>query len=157
MAVAHLPGNAVPALILQPRTTASSLMDSATAFASIALAAVFWDGRLSMAGSRALRHSLDYRQPFKGYDDATMVRLMDSLVADLRHKGAQHMMVEAADVLQPEQRMTAFAVAAEIMRSDGSYEQDELNILNNLASVLKPSDDYTFEVMRVMDALHADL
>ena len=132
-------------------------MDSATAFASIALAAVFWDGRLTMAGSRALRHSLDYRQPFKGYHDATMVRLMDSLVADLHHKGAQHMMVEAADVLQPEQRMTAFAVAAEIMRSDGSYEQDELNILNNLASVLKLSDDYTFEVMRVMDALHADL
>jgi tellurite resistance protein len=60
-------------------------------------------------------------------------------------------------VLQPEQRMTAFAVAAEIMRSDGSYEQDELNILNNIASVLKLSDDYTFEVMRVMDALHADL
>jgi tellurite resistance protein len=132
-------------------------MEPSTAFAAIALAAVFWDGRLTMAGSRALRHSLDYRKPFNSYDDATMVALMDTLVAELRLKGAQHMMVEAAEVLKPDQRMTAFAVAAEIMRSDGRYEQDELNILNHLASVLHLSDDYTFEVMRVMDALHADL
>jgi tellurite resistance protein len=132
-------------------------MEPSTAFAAIALAAVFWDGRLTMAGSRALRHSLDYRKPFNSYDDATMVALMDTLVAELRLKGAQHMMVEAAEVLKPDQRMTAFAVAAEIMRSDGRYEQDELNILNHLASVLHLSDDYTVEVMRVMDALHADL
>jgi tellurite resistance protein len=132
-------------------------MEPSTAFAAIALAAVFWDGRLTMAGSRALRHALDYRQPFKSYDDTTMVALMDSLVAELRKKGAQHMMVESAEVLKPEQRMTAFAVAAEIMRSDGRYEQDELNILSHLAGVLHLSDDFTFEVMRVMDALHSDL
>lgn len=132
-------------------------MEPSTAFASIALAAVFWDGRLTMAGSRALRHSLDYRKPFNSYDDATMVALMDALVAELRLKGAQHMMVEAAEVLKPDQRMTAFAVAAEIMRSDGRYEQDELNILSHLASVLHLGDNYTFEVMRVMDALHSDL
>lgn len=132
-------------------------MEPATAFASIALAAVFWDGRLTMAGSRALRHSLDYRQPFSSYDDATMVVMMDGLVATLRHKGAQHMMVEAADVLQPSQRRTAFTVAAEIMRSDGVYQDDELNILTNLAGVLELEDGFTTEVMRVMDALHADL
>ena len=132
-------------------------MEPSTAFAAIALAVVFWDGRLTMAGSRALRHSLDYRKPFSSYDDATMVALMDTLVAELRNKGAQHMMVEAAEVLKPDQRLTAFAAAAEIMRSDGRYEQDELNILNHLASVLDLSDDYTLEVMRVMDALHADL
>ena len=132
-------------------------MDAPAAFASIALAAVFWDGRLTMAGSRALRHSLDYRKPFNGYDDKTMVALMDNLVEELRSKGPQHMMIEAAEVLEPHQRMTAFAVAAEIMRSDGAYQQDELNILNNLAGVLTLSDDYTFEVMRVMDALHGEL
>ena len=132
-------------------------MDVPTAFASIAVAAVFWDGRLTMAGSRALRHSLDYRRPFNGYDDAAMITLMDTLVTELRHKGAQHMMIDAAAVLLPDQRMTAFAAAAEIMRSDGSYQQDELNILNNLATVLALDDVFTFEVMRVMDVLHSDL
>ena len=132
-------------------------MEPSTAFASIALAAVFWDGRLTMAGSRALRHSLDYRQPFSGYDDAAMVAMMDSLVNTLRRKGAQHMMVEAADQLQPSQRRTAFAVAAEIMRSDGAYQDDERNILDNLAAVLELDPGFTAQVMTVMDALHADL
>jgi len=132
-------------------------MDVPTAFASIAVAAVFWDNRLTMAGSRALRHSLDYRRPFNGYDDAAMITLMDTLVTELRHKDAQHMMIDAAAVLLPDQRKTAFTVAAEIMRSDGSYQQDELNILNNLASVLALDDVFTFEATRVMDVLHSDL
>jgi tellurite resistance protein len=132
-------------------------MDVPTAFASIAVAAVFWDGQLSMTGSRALRHALDYRRTFSDCDDATMIAMMDKLVTDLRHKGAQHMMIVAASVLQPHQRMTAFAVAAEIMRSDGSYQEDELNILSNLATVLALEDAFTFEVMRVMDVLHSDL
>ena len=82
---------------------------------------------------------------------------MDSLVNNLRAKGPQHMMVEAADQLQPSQRMTAFAVAAEIMRSDGAYLDDELNILDNLADVLELDASFTAQVMTVMDALHADL
>lgn len=135
----------------------SFAMETSTAFASIALAAVFWDGRLTMAGSRALRHSLDYRKPFSDYSDAAMVAMMDSLVNTLRLKGAQHMMVEAADQLEPSQRMTAFTVAAEIMRSDGAYQADERNILDNLASVLDLDAGFTTQVMTVMDALHASL
>ena len=132
-------------------------MDVPTAFASVAVAAVFWDGHLTSAGSRALRHALDYRRPFSGYDEATMIGMMDQLVSDLRLKGAQHMMIDAAQILQAEQRMAAFAVAAEIMRSDGTYQEDETNILDNLASVLELDDAFTFEVMRVMDVLHSDL
>ena len=40
---------------------AMDTMDSPTAFVAVALAAVSWDGVLTKAGSRALRHSLDYR------------------------------------------------------------------------------------------------
>jgi len=132
-------------------------MDVPTAFASIAVAAVFWDGHLTSAGSRALRHALDYRQPFSGYDEVTMIGMMDRLVSDLRLKGAQHMMIDAAPILKAEQRKTAFAVAAEIMRSDGTYQEDEVNILDNLASVLGVDDAFTLEVVRVMNVLHSDL
>jgi hypothetical protein len=132
-------------------------MDIATAFAAIALAAVSWDGSLSMAGSRALRHALDYRNPFNSYDDARMVLLLDSLLSNLRDKGAQHLMVEAAAVLTPQQRGTAYATAVEIMRSDGPLVDDELNILSNLASVLELDSRLTEEVTKVMEILHSDL
>ncbi|MEB3167940.1 MAG: tellurite resistance TerB family protein [Synechococcaceae cyanobacterium] len=138
-----------------PMTTVS--LEPSSAFAAIALAAVSWDGYLSMAGSRALRHALDYRQPFKQYGDERMVELMNNLLASLRQKGPQHLMVEAAAVLSPSQRATAYAVAAEIMRSDGPLQPDELNILSNLAATLELSPELTAEVQSVMDLLHADV
>lgn len=142
-----------------PATGSSSSegIDAPTAFAAIALAAVSWDGVLSMAGSRALRHSLDYRHPYCDYGDAGMVKLMDHLLREMRNKGAQHLMVEAAEALNPRQRATAYAVAAEIMRSDGPLQPDEHNILSNLAITLGLSEGETDKVLAVMDVLHADV
>jgi hypothetical protein len=110
-----------------------------------------------MAGSRALRHALDYRHPFCDFGDAGMVQLMDRLLRDMRQKGAQHLMVESAAALNPRQRATAYAVAAEIMRSDGPLAEDEKNILGNLASMLELSEEETQKVLSVMDVLHADV
>jgi tellurite resistance protein len=132
-------------------------MDAPTAFAAIALAAVSWDGTLTMAGSRALRHSLDYRRPFQHYGDEKMVQMMNTLLSELRQKGPQHLMVEAAEALDQPQRSTAYAVAAEIMRSDGPLEADERNILTNLAITLNLANEETSQVLAVMDLLHADV
>jgi len=144
--------------IPQPATTAGAVvMDPATAFAAIALAAVSWDGVMTMAGSRALRHCLDYRQPFQRYGQEAMVTLMDSLLAELRRVGPQHLMVEAAEQLNPRQRTTAFAVAAEIMRSDGPLQADEQNILTNLATTLELREADTRPLLAAMDLLHANV
>jgi tellurite resistance protein len=135
----------------------SLALDAPSAFAAIALAAVSWDGVLTAAGSRALRHSLDYRHPFAGYGDDSMVKLMDQLLRRLQQIGAQHLMVEAAAVLNAEQRSTAYAVAAEIMRSDGHLQDDEQNILTNLAAVLDLDPELTARILNVMNILHSDL
>lgn len=137
-----------------PMTTSFSAADG---FAAVALAAVCWDGVISMAGSRTLRHTLDYRVPFRHYSDAEMVQLLDGLMAQLRTQGAQHLMVEAAAALTPRQRGTAFAVAAEIMRSDGELQEDERNILSNLAAVLNLEESLTSNILEVMDILHGSL
>ena len=132
-------------------------MSAADAFAAVALAAVCWDGVLSMAGSRSLRHALDYRKPFRDYDEAQMMQLLDSLLKQLREKGAQHLMVDGAAILNARQWGAAFAVAAEIMRSDGPLQDDEQNILINLAAVLELDSALSSEILRVMDILHAEI
>lgn len=132
-------------------------MEPARAFAAVALAAVSWDGVLTPAGSRALRHSLDYRLPYRSLGDRAMVEMLDGLLADLRSHGAQHLMLEAAESLNERQRHTAYAVAAEIMRSDGPLEDDERNILTSLACALGLQEEETAKVLAVMDVLHADL
>jgi len=160
--VSTLPFNASPSNPPgSPQPTPASggtvVMDPATAFAAIALAAVSWDGVLTMAGSRALRHSLDYRQPYLNYGQETMVALMDALLAELRRVGPQHLMVEAAEQLNPRQRATAYAVAAEIMRSDGPLQADERNMLTNLATTLELDEADTAPVLAAMDLLHANV
>lgn len=142
---------------LKPAGSAATAMPPHTAFAAIALAAVSWDGMLSRAGSRALRHALDYREPYRQLGDTAMVELMNGLLEALRSKGAQHLMVEAAEALSPKQRATAYAVAAEIMRSDGPLQADERNILANLAATLELEAEVSERVEQAMDLLHADV
>lgn len=136
---------------------APAAMDSPTAFAAVALAAVSWDGVLTMAGTRALRHALDYRPPFRERSDAEMIALMDSLLRSLRDRGARGLMVDAAAVLNERQRHTAYAVATEIMRSDGPLQEAERQILACLAEHLHLDPQETAKVGEVMDVLHASI
>jgi tellurite resistance protein len=66
-------------------------------------------------------------------------------------------MVEAAEQLNPRQRATAYAVAAEIMRSDGPLQADERNMLTNLATTLELDEADTTPVLSAMDLLHANV
>ena len=132
-------------------------LDTASAFAAVALASVSWDGALTMAGTRALRHALDYRPPFRGRSDAEMIALMDELLRILRERGATGLMQDAAAVLNERQRHTAYAVAVEIMRSDGPLLEEELRILGSLADHLGLEEAETTKVAEVMDVLHASL
>lgn len=132
-------------------------MDTPTAFAAVALAAVSWDGVLTMAGTRALRHALDYRPPFRERSDAEMIALMDNLLRALRERGARGLMGDAAAVLDERQRHTAYAVAAEIMRSDGPLVETEVEILAALAEHLHLDAGETRKVVEVMDILHASI
>jgi tellurite resistance protein len=141
----------------QDAMNAMDSMDSPTAFVAVALAAVSWDGVLTKAGSRALRHALDYREPFRHMSDAEMIQLFDRLLAQLRLEGSRQLMEHASAVLDPRQRLTAFTVAAEIMRSDGELVAEEQRILADLASQLAIPTAQHDQILHVMDLLHASL
>lgn len=135
----------------------SAVPEAARAFAAVALAAVSWDGVLTAAGSRALRHALDYREPFCSLGIQATGEMVDSLLADLRRCGAQQLMLTSARALTLRQRRIAFAVATEIMRSDGPLEADESNILASLADTLDLPEDEAAGIFAVMDLLHGDI
>ena len=97
-------------------------MDSLTAFAAIGLTAVTWDGSLTPAGGRAFRHALDYREPYCSMSEGEMIEMMDALLQRRRQIGNEPLMLEAAQALSPTQSLTAYAMASELMRSDGPYE-----------------------------------
>jgi len=132
-----------------------SAMAAPEAFLAIALAAVSWDGLLSPAGTRALRHAIDYRHPYVDLADQDVALMIDGLLGRLRSQGAQQLMLRAAAGLTPELRRTAFATAAEIMRSDGPLQADELNILSTLAATLELPEADSAPLLALMEVLHA--
>ena len=132
-------------------------MDSLTAFAAVGFAAVSWDSHFTKAGTRAFRHALDYREPFCRMADGEMIALLDELLDLRRSLGAHQMMLEAAKCLTTAQSMTAYAMASELMRSDGPFQAEERRFLDHLAVILEIS---TFEAKRidaVFEIFHARL
>ena len=136
-------------------SSTDATMNAPEAFLAIALAAVSWDGVLSPAGTRALRHAIDYRHPYVDLADQDVALMIDGLLGRLRSQGAQQLMLRAAAGLTPQLRRTAFATAAEIMRSDGPLQADELNILSTLAATLELPEADSTPLLDVMEVLHA--
>ena len=132
-------------------------MDSLTAFAAIGLTAVTWDGSLTPAGGRAFRHALDYREPFCSMSEGEMVEMMGQLLQRRRQIGNEPLMLEAAQALSPTQSLTAYAMASELMRSDGPYEPSERRHLDHLALVLSIAKPESDRIDSVFDLLHNHL
>ncbi|WP_254967127.1 tellurite resistance TerB family protein [Cyanobium sp. CH-040] len=148
--VLSMPAEAMPA---PPQSDPSMPVEEA--FVAVALAAVSWDGTLTAAGTRALRHAIDYRAPYRQMGEAQVALLITRLLEALRQRGAQHLMLDAARSLDADRRRSAYAVAAEIMRSDGPLLADERNILSTLAATLELDGADTSSVLEVMEVLHA--
>jgi len=85
-------------------------MDSAEAFAAIALAAVACDGGLDHDEARSLRGQLEGRHPFSGRSEESMGRLFDGLLDQLRSDGWRALIGQAVPALSPSQQETALAM-----------------------------------------------
>jgi hypothetical protein len=115
---------------------------------------VAWDGSLTPAGGRAFRHALDYREPYCSLNEQDMVELMDCLLTRRREIGNTALMLEAAQALSSTQSLTAYAMASELMRSDGPYEADERRHLDHLALILSIAKPESDRIDSVFDLLH---
>ena len=142
---------------IENRHRNAAVMDSLTAFAAIGLTAVAWDGSLTPAGGRAFRHALDYREPYCNMREQSMVDLIDCLLTRRREIGNNALMLEAAQGLSSSQSLTAYAMASELMRSDGPYEPEERRHLDHLALILSIAKPESDRIDSVFDVLHNQL
>ena len=130
-------------------------MDSITAFAAIGLTAVSWDETLTRAGIRSFRHALDYREPYCSMCENDIILLMDAILALRLERGNKKLMLDAAKILTADQSLTAYAMASELMRSDGPYTAEERRRLDVLALMLSISQPESKRIDEVFELLHA--
>ena len=127
-------------------------MNSAEAFAAVALAAVACDGKLGRDEAHALRRQLEYRSLYNSCSEAAMGELFDRLLAMLREHGVQGLIESSLPVLSRRQQQVALAVAAHLVHADRKVTEEETAFLNQLAIQVSLPDD---EARMVIDSIEA--
>jgi len=131
-------------------------MNATKAFAAIALAAVASDGAMGHEEAKALRAQLDHRTPFSGLSDQTIGAMFDDLLQILREEGIDALVAGAIPSLQPKQRETALAVAAQLVHSDRQVETAERDFLDRLAAQLELPGGRAAQILEVIEILNRD-
>ena len=81
--------------------------------------------------------------------------LIDAVLATRQERGTKALMLEATKTLTANQALTAYAMASELMRSDGSYSAEERWRLDLLALMLSISQVEAERIDSVFELLHA--
>ena len=129
-------------------------MNSAEAFAAIALAAVACDGSLGRDEAHALRTQLEYRSLYSGSSEAEMGDLFDQLLHRLRDQGLNGLVDEALPVLSSAQQQSALAVAAHLAHADRTVTEDEAAFLQDLARRMALPDGEAIAILVAIEALN---
>lgn len=142
--------------LLQWMGRLQSVMDSAEAFAAVALAAVACDGVMGHGEARALRGQLECRVPFSGRSEESMGRMFDALLERLRSEGWRALINTAMPVLSPAQRETALAMAAQLVHCDRVVTPQEVDLLTEMASLTDLPADRAALILDVVGILNRD-
>ena len=131
-------------------------MNSAEAFAAVALAAVACDGSLGRDEAHALRRQLEYRSLYRNRSEAAMGDLFDTLLKDLRHQGVIGLVDAALPQLRIAQRQSALAVASHLVHADRSVSPEESSFLSDLAGRVDLPNGEAAAIVNAIEALNRD-
>lgn len=133
-------------------------MDTADAFAAIALGAVACDGVLDKDEAHALRTHLECRAPYNQKSESEMGELFDRLLSVLRQKqGLNNLVDEALPALTVRQQETALALAAQLVHADRVVAQEELNFLDTLCQRMAIPDGEAQGIVAAIMTLNRDI
>ncbi len=132
-------------------------MNTAEAFAAIALAAVACDGKLGRDEAHALRRQLENRSLYNNCSEAAMGDLFDRLLLMLREQGVPGLISNAIPELSLRQQQSALAVAAHLVHADRVVNADEMAFLEQLTRDLSLPSDEAAMVIASIEALNRDM
>ena len=132
-------------------------MDTAEAFAAIALGAVACDGVLGKDEAHALRVQLEYRAPYRQRSEAEMGDLFDRLLGILREENGLNRLVDLAlPALNGQQQETALALAAQLVHADRVVAPEEQAFLERLTRQMNLAPGQAEGIVAAIIALNRD-
>lgn len=126
-------------------------LSPAEAFACVALVAIAADGYLSEQEGQDMTIALSRMQLFRSYSSDVMHRMFDKLLASLKQYGPSELIALAKTSLPQDLRETAFAVATDLVLSDGTVAPQEQAFLDDLYRILEIPGDTALQIVQVMN------
>jgi hypothetical protein len=137
-------------LPIDRQTDHPAFFSTAEAFAAVVLAAVAADGYLASQEVDVVMSSLSRMHLFQGTSLADLQTMMQKLHVALKQSGNAPFLKAAKDALPSELYETAFAVAADLVLSDGIVAKDEQTFLQVLGQTLGITAARAREILDVM-------
>lgn len=125
-------------------------LSPAEAFAAITIVAISSDGYLADEEIDTITASLARMHLFRNTPTETMRHMYDKLFGIMRQDGISILLQAAKESLPCELREAAFAVATDLVLSDGIMTQDEQGFLNDLCRILEISQTTALKIVEVM-------
>jgi uncharacterized tellurite resistance protein B-like protein len=122
----------------------------AESFTAIMLVVVSADGYLADAEADLLSTVLGRMQLFRSYPSEVMRRMFDKLCGIQKKQGNEALINAAFKSLPHELYETTFAIATDLVLSDGEVTEEEEQLLGSLCNVLEIPQQTVDEIIRVM-------
>lgn len=120
------------------------------AFAGILLMTIAGDGHISDEEKEGFIAVSNRMQLFKSQSPTEFNSMMDKLFGLLHKHGPSFLLEKSAASVPEELRATAFAVATDLVFSDGNVEDEEKRLIEKLGNVLGIEEGLAMRIIEVL-------
>lgn len=131
--------------------TSSAPFTQPEAFAAILIAVIAADGDISEEEKDDFVARVTRMKLFRAIHGKEFSSLIDKLFRILRKEGPNELALRGAEALRADLKATAFAVATDMIFSDGSVEEEETSLLEKLQRSLGISDEVAAKIVEVIE------
>ncbi len=125
-------------------------LSPAEAFAAIAIAAVASDGHVYPVETRAIYCVLSRMKLFQSHAEQELKTLLKELFSRTEQHSPHELVSAAKDFLDRELWTTAFAIAVDLVLSDGVLHQKEKRFLDHLQEILEVPEEMAALLIQAM-------
>ena len=120
------------------------------AFAGIAVAIAGADGSIAVSEWDGIVNYIRRLRIYDNFSGPAFDKLFDKLFKILKNKGVGALVKSSAEALADDLKLTAFACAVDIALADGVIEDEEKNVINELAQALEIPEKTAVSIIEVM-------
>lgn len=120
------------------------------AFMGILVAIAGADGTISESEWNEMINYILRLKIYESCNGSAMQKMYDKVYKILKRDGAPALAAKSAEALSEDHRLTAFACSVDIATADGVLEQEEKDVISQLAEILQVPEQTAISVIEVM-------